>query len=327
MKTKYNFVIVMGVASQLAWADAQQEKCLLEHLAAADADTTVAQLRAACPGPAPTAAQSAPDSGTGQTEPATSPEHTEQALSIYRPNYVLPLTYAQQRPNSAPYSNDLNESDALAQKIETKFQISFKYPVLTEAFSSPGDVYIGYTQRSFWQMYNSRDSRPFRETDYEPEFWYQYPLALPLLGGTLKDVRIGIDHQSNGRGTTYSRSWSRIMGGLAYDNGAYSVELRPWARIHEEPNNDDNPDINHYIGNFDLTVGRDIGRHHLELMARNNLQGRDNHGAVQLGWSFPLGKSPRLRGYVQWFNGYGESLIDYNVRQNTIGAGFQILDR
>ena len=47
-------------------------------------------------------------------------------------------------------------------------------------------------------------------------------------------------------------------------------------------------------------------------------------GAYELGWSFPI--NDHLQGYVQYFNGYGESLIDYNVKHETIGIGFQLTD-
>jgi phospholipase A1 len=61
-------------------------------------------------------------------------------------------------------------------------------------------------------------------------------------------------------------------------------------------------------------------------MSRNNLESGFSKGAVELGWSFPLGSYPYLKGYVQYFYGYGESLIDYNERVNRIGVGFALTD-
>jgi phospholipase A1 len=61
-------------------------------------------------------------------------------------------------------------------------------------------------------------------------------------------------------------------------------------------------------------------------MSRNNLESGFSRGAVELTWSFPLGNYPFLKGYIQYFNGYGESLIDYDNHVNKIGIGFALTD-
>jgi phospholipase A1 len=61
-------------------------------------------------------------------------------------------------------------------------------------------------------------------------------------------------------------------------------------------------------------------------MSRNNLESGFSRGAVELGWSFPLGGYPYMKGYAQYFYGYGESLIDYDRITNRIGLGVSLTD-
>lgn len=75
-------------------------------------------------------------------------------------------------------------------------------------------------------------------------------------------------------------------------------------------------------GTRPLSLGA-IGNRGLSPIVCNNFQS-DNHGAMKLNWSFPL--YGRLRGYVQYFNGYGESLIDYNHRQQSFGLGVSLTE-
>jgi phospholipase A1 len=59
-------------------------------------------------------------------------------------------------------------------------------------------------------------------------------------------------------------------------------------------------------------------------MVRNNLQYPKNRGALQLEWSIPLFE--RVSGYLQYYVGYGENLLDYNYRVNRIGFGVILTD-
>ena len=82
-------------------------------------------------------------------------------------------------------------------------------------------------------------------------------------------------------------------------------------------------DIADYMGHFEFTTVYTKRNHEFSLMLRNNLKS-DNKGAVQLDWSFPAWG--RLRGYAQYFNGYGESLVDYNQHVERFGVGILLTD-
>lgn len=315
-------LLCLGAATS-ALAASDHERCLLEQLARADDRATVAQLRAACAAPATPADAVVSRRLQEEAETVVSQRY---ALLPHRPNFLLPLTYSLHRPGNESFRRDIDDEGTPAQKIEGKFQISFKVPLVFGVAGSRADLYAGYTQRSFWQMYNAAASKPFRESNYEPELWAQWPIGREIAGWNLVAASTGWVHQSNGRGQEFSRSWDRLFASAILERGEWAMLIRPWWRLPEDPNNDDNPDISHYMGSFDVALGRKWGAHSFDMQLRNNLHARRNKGAVQLGWSFPLPRTPRLRGYAQLFHGYGENLLDYNVRTTSVGLGVMLAD-
>lgn len=242
-------------------------------------------------------------------------------LLPYRPNYFLPLSY-NPSPNNAPFEQT---GQAPLQTVEVQFQISLKAPLWQELFGRNGDLFIAYTQLSFWQMYNTAKSSFFRESDYEPEVFLLFDTNVPVLGMRNRLLSIGADHQSNGKGGDLSRSWNRVYAQFVLDRGNFTLSLKPWYRIPEDPEDDDNPDIGKYFGPGELHAVYAWKRHELGVLLRSNFRfSGGNKGAVQFEGSFPL--VGRLKGYVQYFYGYGASLLDYDVRTNRVGVGIMLTD-
>ena len=326
------------------------DQCLFEQLKTAPDDATVAELKAECLEPLQQEEEEIAQPGTVESEsglaetvpevelePDSSPLGTritmERAtaenpfvITPHRPNYLLPVTYSF-TPNDEPFTAD----EGRLNKAEFKFQLSFKFPLVRGLFNDRGNLFLAYTNQSYWQAYNREFSSPFRETNHEPELFLTYLADYSLLGFDARVLQLGISHQSNGRGGTLSRSWNRLYADLVFERGNFAFSLKPWYRIPEsrkdsptDATGDDNPDIEDYMGYGEFRLAYKHGGHALSLMLRSNLSRSEPRGAVELGWSFPLTRT--LKGYAQYFNGYGESLIDYDAHIRRIGIGIALTD-
>lgn len=243
----------------------------------------------------------------------------------YRPTYILPITWVKD-PNSRPTSPRLGASayDYDLEREEAKYQISFKVPLLTGMLDERTTLWFGYTQKSFWQVYNQDDSAPFRETNYEPEIFMRYQTDLKIGKGTLNAMTLGFNHQSNGQSEPRSRSWNRIMGSAAYSYDRWLFLVQPWYRIPEN-SEDDNADIERYLGYANYTTVYKLSEDRtFSLNVMNNLRSDGNKTSVEFGYSFPMGDT--VKGFFQYYNGYGESLIDYNQRIERVGIGIMLND-
>lgn len=248
-------------------------------------------------------------------------------LRAYKPVYLLPAFWTS-KVNETPSSPNPNNTVTDPQPLdstELKFQLSFKTKVVEDLFHDNGDIWVGYTQSSRWQSYNAEESRPFRETNYEPEAMLVFRNNYGLFGWRGRLTGIALTHQSNGRSDPLSRSWNRVILNFGLDRENWALMLRPWFRIKEDRSDDNNPDIEDYMGRGDATLVYNRNGHEVSLMARHSLRGGDrSHGALQLDYGFPI--TNLLRGHVQVFDGYGESLIDYNHKATYIGVGVSLLE-
>lgn len=215
--------------------------------------------------------------------------------------------------------------------ITARFQLSFKYR-LFDTFAGYGHnqpwlsgIYFGYTQNSLWDL--ETESRAFRDTSYRPSFFWRWERTDER---TFFDgVRAGIEHESNGGAGELSRSinilfvrpewiWRLPEGGR--------FEFMP--KVYNYIEKSDNTDIGEYRGYVDWRARYDSGVNWIATaVVRYGTAGK---GSVLLDMSRRTRdmKFGPVSGYVhvQFFAGYGESILDYNVRRKSqLRVGFAIV--
>ena len=242
------------------------------------------------------------------------------------PMYVMPLWY-NATPNydiHSPTQDHVRASKDYLQHLDSKLQISMKTKLAQDVFDTNADVWLGYTQQSYWQVYNGKSSRPFRSSDYQPEIFLTQPVKGDLPGnGSLRMLGAGLVHESNGQSDPLSRSWNRIYAMAGTEWGKLTVIPRLWLIANENSKDSDNPDIGDYMGYGDVrwlyplndqsTVGG--------VMRYNP---STNKGAIQLDYAYPL--TGGMKAILQVFHGYGENIQDYNHKSTNIGIGIMFND-
>ncbi|SEF50461.1 phospholipase A [Oceanospirillum linum] len=236
----------------------------------------------------------------------------------YKANYFLPVSYYSGYQKSAGFRG------AEYGPVEAQFQISLKFPIDTGLFTENDALMAAYTQQSYWQLYEQ--SAPFRETMYEPELIYGVSLNQSLLKELkLEGFTLGINHQSNGQGGDFSRSWNRLFAEVFFASGDWGIAFKRWFRIPEPASEDDNPDIKNYVGISELGMAYTKSSHVLTFRMRNHTDSDFSRGNMQFSWSFPLA-GERYKGYLLMRTGYGDTLADYDKYTHRVGLGISIND-
>lgn len=346
LKKSIYFLIIFS-ASLSAQANSLQVKkdyqqCLLQAIESAADTVTISELKAGCQ-----SINSKYENESVQSEKSFQPDletgsqqgkgqlveqrlkeeslfaHSGRGLTGHKPNYII-YSYNTKDPETQVFEQQFPGENIDFDQGEIKFQISTKFLIAEDLFGDNGNLYAAYTNRSFWQASNDNISSPFRDYNHEPEIWLSFKNDYELWGFKNSIISAGFVHQSNGRAGSLSRSWNRVYANFVVEKDNFVFSFKPWYRIKEDDDDDDNPDIEKYLGHFEFQSVYKHNDHSFALMFRNNLRTGENRGASQLDWTFPLHKN--FKGYLQWFNGYGESLIDYNHNVNAIGLGIKFTD-
>lgn len=215
--------------------------------------------------------------------------------------------------------------------VKARFQFSLRYRTLdrdsrlARALPGAGQVFIGYTQTSLWNW--SEESAPFEDSTYNPSLFWQHGRLHDPDHGTL--LRIGLEHESNGRDGEDSRSVNTafIQPGVTLGLGGRDLVVAPVLRAYIS-RAAENRDIADFRGYGELIMR--YGNPDSWLLRAEYRYGRHGNHTTQLDFSVPL--RDRFFGrtggylYVQVFDGYGESLLDYNESTGpSLRIGFAIV--
>jgi phospholipase A1/A2 len=247
------------------------------------------------------------------------------AIVVARRDEMQRLTGRAQAPEEPPISEEdpVYFVIGVREGWNARFQLSFKYRLFDTLGGFGAErpwltgIYFGYTQNSLWDL--SEDSAPFRDNSYRPSFFWKWQRA-DERRTWIDALRVGFEHESNGQAGAVSRSintvflrpewrWSAGRGG--------TVEFTP--KFYAYLTKADNPDIADYRGYVDWRVRHDAGGQWITTaLARTGMAGKGSL-LVDLSRRTRDIKVGPLSGYLhlQFFNGFGESILDYNIRRKT----------
>ncbi len=228
------------------------------------------------------------------------------------------------RDTTNDYQRDSNEA---------QYQLSIKVPLYSNFLNTDADLFTAYTQNAFWQVYNTDHSSPFRETNYMPELFLEWQPNKKFGDSKLLISRLSLIHQSNGRDVGQSRSWNRTELFFLFNNDNIYYGLHMWDRWDEKPKDtsnplattgDDNMGLESYIGKQRYFVKYKSNNFNAEISHQNNILNYDiNRGNTKLDITLPSLNS-NLDFFIRYFDGYGESLIDYDVKIKRVSFGIMI---
>lgn len=226
-------------------------------------------------------------------------------FTLYKDNYFMAGTALDSRPSAI--------------NSDVKFQVSIAQRVTKSTLPFNSYFFIFYNQKVFWNVF--QESMPVHDLNFNPGIGLSKLLIV-------KDRVVGkasllIEHESNGRDSIFSRSWNKIsLCGSIYLSPQFMVHAKYWIPIVDGINN---KDILRYCGMYQSGI---------QISSRDKKFGLAVTLVKRKGWNFNyntivelnyrLFKKDNQYLFLQYYNGYGENLLDYNKYHSRLRLGIVI---
>ena len=205
------------------------------------------------------------------------------------------------------------------ENTNVKFQISIAQRLTKATLPWGTYLYLFYSQKCFWNVLEK--SLPMTDLNFNPGIGLTKPIFVK--NRYIGKASLIIEHESNGRDSIWSRSWNKIsLAANIIVDPNLSVAGKVWIPIIDGENN---RDILKYCGIYQVSVQamsnnrKFTGSVTLVKRAGWNLS---YNTIIELGYRF----STKMNQYIflQYYNGYGEGLLDYKVWKSQLRVGILI---
>lgn len=205
-----------------------------------------------------------------------------------------------------------------AQNSDVKFQISVMQRLTKSKLPFDTYLFVQYTQKAFWNVFEN--SLPMRDLNFNPGIGLGH-----LLVHHNKYIGKGylmFEHESNGKDSIFSRSWNKVTFALAVVlDKNWDLQFKTWIPIVDGRNN---KDILKYNGIFQVATNLRTNneRFQIGLICTKRKTWTSVNTQVELSYKF--NKNENQFFFLQYYNGYGESLLEYNKYKSILRVGFVI---
>jgi len=224
-------------------------------------------------------------------------------FGMFKDNYFI---------TGVPLNQEINGHTA-----DVKFQISIRQRLFNRIMPFNTLLYLTFTQKSFWNIYELAESAPFKDNNYNPSLLVVKPV---ITQNKLKGVvNFAIEHESNGGDTLKSRSCNFVsLSGVYFYNANFSIQTKLWyGRLGK-----DNPDLYKYRGYGLMAFNYRSSNDKLGVGLIINPRDKFSSFNTQLELSFRFNKTSNQFLFLQWYNGYGEDLLNYDKFSSMFRVGF-----
>lgn len=225
-------------------------------------------------------------------------------FGLYKDNYFI-------------FGPSLRHPDATNTNI--KFQISVAQKLTKSTLPFGTYLYLFYSQKCFWNVLES--SFPMTDLNFNPGIG----IAKPIFQHNryMGKLALIFEHESNGKAGDASRSWNKI-------SLAANVLISPNASVHGKfwiplVDGENNRDITRYMGIYQIGtqfMTPDRKFNGSVTMVKRSGWNLNFNTIVEVGMRMWKNANEYL--FLQYYNGYGEGMLDYNKYHSQIRIGLQI---